>query len=251
MAKSLWRAIGARAGRSSSPTTGSCAAGPSALAKAPACSPRPCRRSAAARKRRAHEQVGFRTAESGGRRCQPGRGHRRRDGFLRVGGVGAISTLQTSLTVALTTALVGAHGGPGAVAGYGTGARLEYLLIPLVSAGLARVVRPRPAHARDRRRLPALRRADLRLLGLGLSLYFASQGAGRLAWPLFGGLLRMLIAVGGGWLVLSFTASLNAAFAALGLALVVYGVTVATAIASGVWFRAPRSAAACASASHR
>ena len=52
--------------------------------------------------------------------------------ILRVGGVGAISTLQTSLTVALTTALVGAHGGPNAVAGYGTGARLEYLLIPLV-----------------------------------------------------------------------------------------------------------------------
>ena len=52
--------------------------------------------------------------------------------ILRVGAVGAISTLQTSLTVALTTALVGAHGGPGAVAGYGTGARLEYLLIPLV-----------------------------------------------------------------------------------------------------------------------
>src|SRR5437764_8057958 len=52
--------------------------------------------------------------------------------ILRVGGVGAISTLQTTLTVALTTALVGAHGGPDAVAGYGTGARLEYLLIPLV-----------------------------------------------------------------------------------------------------------------------
>ena len=37
--------------------------------------------------------------------------------ILRVGAVGAISTLQTSLTVALTTALVGAHGGPDAVAG--------------------------------------------------------------------------------------------------------------------------------------
>ena len=35
--------------------------------------------------------------------------------------------------------------------------------------------------------------------GLGLALYFASQGAGRLFWPLFAGLLRLLIAVGGGW----------------------------------------------------
>src|SRR5206468_3814957 len=41
-------------------------------------------------------------------------------------------TLQTSLVFALATALVGMSGGPHAVAGYGTGARLEYLLIPLV-----------------------------------------------------------------------------------------------------------------------
>ena len=52
--------------------------------------------------------------------------------ILRVGAVGAVSTLQTTLTIALTTALVGAAGGPDAIAGYGTGGRLEYLLIPLV-----------------------------------------------------------------------------------------------------------------------
>ena len=47
----------------------------------------------------------------------------------------------------------------------------------------------------------------------------------------------MIIAVGGGWLVLMLTGSLVWAFAALALALVVYGVTLVTAIASGVWFR--------------
>ena len=73
--------------------------------------------------------------------------------------------------------------------------------------------------------------------GLGLSLYFASQGAGRLGWPLFAGLLRMLIAVGGGWLVMSLTGSLAWAFAVLALALVVYGVTIVGAIATGSWFR--------------
>jgi Na+-driven multidrug efflux pump len=73
--------------------------------------------------------------------------------------------------------------------------------------------------------------------GLGLSLYFASQGAGRLAWPLLGGLFRMVIAVGGGWLVLTITGSLTWAFSALALALVVYGLTVGSAIAFGVWFR--------------
>src|SRR6202046_3965956 len=46
--------------------------------------------------------------------------------ILRVGAVGSVSTLQTTLTVALTTALVGAAAGPDAVAGYGTGNRLEF-----------------------------------------------------------------------------------------------------------------------------
>ena len=73
--------------------------------------------------------------------------------------------------------------------------------------------------------------------GLGLALYFASQGAGKLAWPLVGGLLRLLVAVGGGWLAVSVTGSLAAAFAVLALALVVYGVTIVSAIASGSWFR--------------
>jgi Na+-driven multidrug efflux pump len=52
--------------------------------------------------------------------------------ILRVGAVASITTLQTNLTVALTTALVGSAAGPGAIAGYGTGGRLEYLLVPLV-----------------------------------------------------------------------------------------------------------------------
>ena len=205
--------------------------------------------------------------------------------ILRVGGVGAISTLQTTLTVALTTALVGAHGGPNAVAGFGTGARLEYLLIPLVfglGAPMVALVGTNIGAGQPQRALrialiggalafalteaigivaaiwpeawlglfghdPHMLEAGAAYLrvvgptygffGLGLSLYFASQGAGRLAWPLLGGLLRMFIAVGGGWLVLTLTGSLAWTFAALALALVAYGVVVATAIASGVWFR--------------
>jgi putative MATE family efflux protein len=205
--------------------------------------------------------------------------------ILRVGGVGAISTLQTTLTVALTTALVGAHGGPDAVAGYGTGARLEYLLIPLVfglgapmvalvgtnigagqreralrialtggalafaiseSIGVAAAIWPEAwlgLFGHDSRMLET-GAAYLRLVGptygffgLGLSLYFASQGAGKLAWPLIGGMLRLLVAVGGGWLVVSLTGSLAWAFATLALALVVYGATIVTAVASGSWFR--------------
>src|SRR2546422_1759457 len=51
--------------------------------------------------------------------------------ILRVGAIAALITIQTNLTIAITTALVGRFG-PAAIAGYGTGSRLEYLLIPLV-----------------------------------------------------------------------------------------------------------------------
>ena len=45
--------------------------------------------------------------------------------------VAALVTVGTNLTIAIATALVG-HFGPAAIAGYGTGSRLEYLLVPLV-----------------------------------------------------------------------------------------------------------------------
>jgi putative MATE family efflux protein len=51
--------------------------------------------------------------------------------ILGVGAVAALITVQTNLTVAIATGLVGRFG-PAAIAGYGTGSRLEYLLIPLV-----------------------------------------------------------------------------------------------------------------------
>lgn len=38
--------------------------------------------------------------------------------------------------------------------------------------------------------------------GLGLVLYFASQGAGRLLWPVIGNIVRLAVAVTGGWLAL-------------------------------------------------
>jgi len=72
--------------------------------------------------------------------------------------------------------------------------------------------------------------------GLGLSLYFASQGAGRLTWPLLSGFFRVIIAIGGGWILLRLTGSLNGLLAALTLGLVVYDVSLAMAIRSGAWF---------------
>jgi putative MATE family efflux protein len=205
--------------------------------------------------------------------------------ILRVGAVGSVSTLQTTLVFMLTTALVGAAAGPGAVAGYGTGARLEYLLIPLVfglgaplvalvgtnigagqgpralrialtgggiafamteAVGLAAALWPQAwlGLFGDDAVMIETGSAYLRLVGptfgffgLGLALYFASQGAGRLAWPLLGGFVRLVIAIGGGWIALRLTGSLHALFGALALGMIVYGILLATAIRSGAWFR--------------
>ncbi len=78
-------------------------------------------------------------------------------------------------------------------------------------------------------------------LGMGLALYFASQGVGRLLWPLLAGLIRLMIAIGGGWIALLLTGSLAWLFAALALALLAYGLTIAGAVCRGAWFTAPRA----------
>jgi len=204
--------------------------------------------------------------------------------ILRVGAVASISTLQTTVTVTLTTALVATAGGGDAIAGYGTGCRLEYLLVPLVfglGAPLVALVGTNIGAGQRTRTLqialtgggiafalaetvglmaaawptawlglfssdPGMLQAGAQYLrsvgpaygffGLGLALYFASQGAAKLFWPLTAGVLRMLIAVAGGWIALRLTGSLTGLFAALSLGLVVYGVTLFTVILRGAWF---------------
>ena len=51
--------------------------------------------------------------------------------ILRVGAASSIVSLSTNITIATATGLAGLVG-PAAVAGYGAGVRLEYLLVPLV-----------------------------------------------------------------------------------------------------------------------
>jgi MATE family, multidrug efflux pump len=205
--------------------------------------------------------------------------------ILGMGAVATVSSVQTNVTIGFTTGLVATVAGPPGVAGYGTGARLEYLLIPLVfglgaplvalvgtnigagqparalrialvggaiafamteAIGVAAALWPRAwlgLFGTDPGMLSA-GSAYLRAVGpfygffgLGLALYFASQGAGRLGWPLFAGFLRMGIAIGGGWIVLRATGSLGLLFLALGLGMLVYGVVVTSAVVTGSWFR--------------
>lgn len=210
--------------------------------------------------------------------------------IMHVGAFSTVSSIQTNITIGGTTAMVAMVAGVGAVAGYGTGARLEYLLIPLIFGIGAPLVALVGANIGAGHRERALRialtggalafaltetigiaaaiwpeawlglfstepdmietgSAYLRIVGpaygffgLGLSLYFASQGAGRLFWPLVAGFLRIAIALGGGWIALSLTGSLEWLFVAIALGLVVYGLAILTAVRSGAWFRQPSQA---------
>lgn len=74
--------------------------------------------------------------------------------------------------------------------------------------------------------------------GLGLALFFASQGAGRMFWPLAGSTGRLVILVVGGWLCVHvFQTPASGLFAVIALSLVVYGSTLAIAIRLGSWTR--------------
>jgi putative MATE family efflux protein len=80
--------------------------------------------------------------------------------------------------------------------------------------------------------------------GVGLALYFASQGAGRVGWAMGASLLRVVIAALGGLVVVRFGAGTVGIFAALAAGLAIYGVLNIIAVASGVWFRSDTKAAA-------
>jgi putative MATE family efflux protein len=203
--------------------------------------------------------------------------------ILRVGLVAALITIQTNLTIGIATTLVGAFG-PAAIAGYGTGSRLEYMLIPLVfglGGPLVAMVGTNIGAGRPERALrvawigaaiaaglceliglsaaaapyawlslfdtaPGMLDAGSRyltavgpvygLFGLGMALYFASQGAGRLLWPLLANMARLIIAAGGGFIALRWTGNLSDVFIALAVALAAFGLINAAAVAGGVWF---------------
>lgn len=192
-------------------------------------------------------------------------------GILKIGALSSIQSVLTNAVIAGTTAIVAARLGVEAVAGFGTGIRLEYLLIPLVfgiGAPLVALVGTNAAagqHARARQIAltgaalafsvteavgliaalfpvawltlfsaePAMidaGRAYLQIVGpfygffgLGLVLYFAAQGQQKLLMPLVAGLVRLGVALGGGWLALRWSGDIRALYLALALGLVAYG----------------------------
>ncbi|MFB3079595.1 MAG: hypothetical protein ACE1Y4_16470, partial [Lysobacterales bacterium] len=74
--------------------------------------------------------------------------------------------------------------------------------------------------------------------GLGLSMYFASQGAGTVIWPVVSGALRLLVAAGGGMLaVQAFNIGFDGLLVFVAAGMVVYGVGTALSILLGAWRR--------------
>ncbi len=209
--------------------------------------------------------------------------------ILAVGGLATLNPLLTNGLIATTTALVGAYAGTAALAGYGTSARLEYLLMP-IAFGLgapmvalvgANIGANQPQRARQAALsggaiafvlgeivgllaafwplawlhlfgrdagMEASGSTYLHIVGpfygffaMGFSMYFASQGARRLVWPLLAGFVRLAVAVGGGWLVLRAGGGLAGLFTVNAVAMVLYGSIILRAVSARGWIRTRQS----------
>lgn len=202
--------------------------------------------------------------------------------ILKVGVIACMSSFQSVLTVLILTRLV-ARFGEEALAGYGIGSRLEFLLIPItfgvgvslvpmvgMAIGAGNPVRARhaawtggllaggitgvigvigwfapEAWARLFTTDPGVIAATRSYLtwaglafgpyGLGLCLYFAAQGAGRVLGPVLAGTVRLVIIAVGGWWILATDQPMWAMFALVGFAMLVYGAATALAIAVTRW----------------
>jgi putative MATE family efflux protein len=74
------------------------------------------------------------------------------------------------------------------------------------------------------------------LMGIGMTLYFASQGAKRVLWPVLAGTIRMIIAVFGGWIAIGWLgADVSVLFQIVALAAIVFGVFIATTTFGKRW----------------
>jgi putative MATE family efflux protein len=70
--------------------------------------------------------------------------------------------------------------------------------------------------------------------GLGMLLYFAGQGAGRVMWPVLGGTIRLLIAAGIGWIVV---AGLGGGLQQLFIAVAAGSIVSGGIVAGALWHR--------------
>ena len=202
--------------------------------------------------------------------------------ILKVGAVACLSPLQSVLTILIFTSLL-AQLGTQALAGYGIGQRLEFLLIP-ISFGIGVASVPMVGMALGAGDVQRARRVawtaggasavNLALIGavvtlapdlwarlftqddtvlgfarqylvtagpgfsffgLGLTLYFASQGSGRMVGPVMAGTVRLLLVAGAGYWLSAQHAEAGDFYILVAVGMVLYGVVTAITVRLTPW----------------
>lgn len=202
--------------------------------------------------------------------------------ILKVGALACLSPLQSVLTILVFTALV-ARFGTEALAGYGIGARLEFLLIPIAFAvgvasvpmvgmaigagdvararrvawtagclsgivlgivglafavwpdGWARLFTGDPGVLEATRLYLRWAGPGFGFFGLGLCLYFASQGSGKILGPVLAATARLVLVACAGWWLAHAAAPLWTMFALVAIAMATYGILTAAVVYWSRW----------------
>ena len=204
--------------------------------------------------------------------------------ILKVGGMSSISSVLTVATILVVTRLI-ANFGPEALAGYGIGTRLEFLLVPITfSFGVACL--PMVGMALGAKMVERAKRVAwtgalmssvlVGLIGLvvtfwpelwaqiftsnanvlstasryflwvgpcygffalGLCLYFASQGTGKLLGPVLAGTVRLVLVIAGGLWLTQHNGTIDQMFGLIALGMASYGVLTALSVWKTNWAR--------------
>lgn len=202
--------------------------------------------------------------------------------IMRVGGIGLINSACMAMTVVVITGFVGRYGTE-ALAGYGLGARLELMLVPIafgvggaltaavgINVGADRFARARriawtgagatlvltgvigataaimpslwldlftadPQAYRFGGLYLAIAAPLYGIFGAGQALYFASQGTGRMGWPVTVSFVRFLVVTALGALTVSLGWELAMLFVAVAVGLTVMGVGQALCLFAPGW----------------
>jgi putative MATE family efflux protein len=207
--------------------------------------------------------------------------------ILKVGAIACLSPVQSVLAILIFTGLL-AQQGTEALAGYGIGQRLEFLLIPIafgigvaavpmvgMAMGAGQVDRARQVawtaggvsafnlgvigavvtlapdlwarmFTQDEVVLGFARQylvtagPAFAFFGLGLTLYFASQGAGQVIGPVLAGTARLVLVAGAGYVLAQNQGTADSFYMLVAVAMVAYGVLTAAAIWFTPWGPKPR-----------
>ncbi len=202
--------------------------------------------------------------------------------ILKVGATACLSPVQSVLAILIFTGLL-AQLGTEALAGYGIGQRLEFLLIPIsfgigvasvpmvgMAMGAGNITRARQVawvaggvsalnlaligavvtlapdlwarlFTQDEAVLSHARHylvtagPAFAFFGLGLTLYFASQGAGQVIGPVLAGTVRLVLVAGAGYWLSQHQGTADQFYQLVAVAMVSYGVVTAAAVKFTPW----------------